>query len=481
MPFKIKLPSLFILILLSIFIQTGLVTAQQDSGKPGKETEEVIGDEIGSSVVNKEAVEKLSKMTPEEVQALDRKLADALVLYYDREFARALPIFQEISSKAETMDIMFWIGTSAMKTGEKELAVEKFKKMLSIDPKLNRVRLELATTYFSMGRYDEARKELEIVKAASPPKAVLDNMSKLMAAIDERTRKVSWSMRFAQGVMWDDNINSGPELDTYQVMGGTLTPNKMTAELEDEGSVTSLAGNLLFDIGDSKGLMWNNALSFYNKAYFDFSQFNFLSADISTGPWWVGRMDIIKVPVGYTEREYGSDRLSYMLHVDPEYEHHFNQYFSLKGLYSFSTENFYFTSRSGLDNNKRRYELTPTFYLDNRKHVFSLAAGYDDHDADDDRNTYDGPYCSLSYFTKFPTNTELFLQYQWAKKDFEDKPLLYNLYREDKRQGITAVLSQGFMKYFYASFAFTYTNNDSNAEIYDYERTSYTLSLGCRF
>ena len=102
-------------------------------------------------------------------------------------------------------------------------------------------------------------------------------------------------------------------------------------------------------------------------------------------------------------------------------------------------------------------------------------------DADDDRNTYDGPYVSLSYFTRFPTKTEIFLQYQWAKKDFEDKPLLYNLYREDKRDGMTAVVSQGFLKYFYASFAFTYTDNDSNADIFDYERTTYTLSLGCRF
>ncbi|MBU1398209.1 MAG: tetratricopeptide repeat protein [Proteobacteria bacterium] len=359
MPFKIKPSYLFIFVFLSIFIQTGLVTAQQNSGSSAQEKEEIIGDEIGSGAVDKEAAEKLSKMTPDEVKALDKKLADALTLYYDREFARALPIFQEIASKAETMDIMFWIGTSAMKTGEKELAVAKFKKMLSINPKLYRVRLELAATYFSMGRYEEAKKELEIVKAASPPKAVLDNMAKLTAAIDERSRKISWNLRLAQGVMWDDNINSGPELDTYQVLGGTLTPTKMTAELKDEASISSVAGNLLFDLGDSKGLMWNTALSFYNKAHFDYSQFNFLSVDVSTGPWWVGRRDIFKFPVGYTEREYGSDRLSYTLHADPEYEHHFCQYFSLKGLYSYSTENFYFTGRSGLDNDRYRFELTP--------------------------------------------------------------------------------------------------------------------------
>jgi tetratricopeptide (TPR) repeat protein len=473
MPYKIKLPSLLILIFLSFFVYAGFAGAQETGS-------------VGSGAVDKEAAEKLSRMTPDEVKALDKKLADALTLYYDREFARALPIFQEIASKAETMDIMFWIGTSAMKTGENELAVAKFKKMLSADPKLHRVRLELAATYFSMGRYDEAKKELEIVKAASPPKAVLDNMAKLTAAIDEKSRKISWNLRLAQGVMWDDNINSGPEMDTYNVVSifgpGILTPPWDAAELKDEASITSAAGNLLLDVGAPKGLMWNTALSFYNKAHFDYSQFNFLSADISTGPWWVGKRDIFKIPFGYTEREYGSDRLSYTLHTDPEYEHHFCQYFSLKGLYSYSVENFYFTGRSGLDNDRYRFELSPTFYFDNRKHVLSITAGYDDLDADEDKHSYDGPYISLSYFTRFPTNTELFLQYQWAKKDFEDKPSLYNnLYREDERNGMTAVVSQGFLKYFYASFAFTYTDNNSNADLFDYRRTTYTLSLGCRF
>lgn len=113
MPYKIKPSFLFIPIVLTIFI-FAIFAGAQDSGS------------VGSSAVDKEAVEKLGKMTPDEVKALDKKLADALTLYYDREFARALPIFQEIASKAETMDIMFWIGTSAMQTGEKELAVAKF-------------------------------------------------------------------------------------------------------------------------------------------------------------------------------------------------------------------------------------------------------------------------------------------------------------------------------------------------------------------
>jgi predicted Zn-dependent protease len=147
MPYKIKLPSLFVLITLSFFTFAELSVAQEQV-----------------TAVDKEAAKKLGPMTPEEVKALDKQLAEALTIHYNREFARALPIFKEVATKAETMDIMFWIGTSAMKSGENELAVEKFRKMLSVDPKLSRVSLEFAATYFSMGCYEEARRELEIVK-----------------------------------------------------------------------------------------------------------------------------------------------------------------------------------------------------------------------------------------------------------------------------------------------------------------------------
>lgn len=481
MHFKIKPASFFVFIILFIFMQTVLAAAQPDGTEDSLESVKTTESETGSDSVDKKVVKKLNKMNPEEIRALDKKLADALILYYDRDFAKALPIFMEIASKAETMDIMFWIGTSAMRTGESELAVKKFKQMLSVDPTLNRVRLELAAAYFNMGSFEKARKELEIVKSASPPKAVLDNISKMLTAIDQKTKKISWNLRVAEGFVWDDNINSGPDLDTYQVFGGFLTPGKLTAKLRDEAMVTTVAGNLLYDAGEAKGLVWNTSLSFYSKAHLDYSQFDFLSIDVSTGPWWVAQRDIFKVPVGYTEREYGSDRLSYSFHADPEYEHHFCQYFSIKGLLSYTTENFYYTSRSGLDNERYRFGLVPTFYLDNRRHVFSLTAGYDYMDADDDRFTYDGPYLGLSYFTRFPTKTELFVQYLWTKKDFDEKPLLYNVGRQDKRDGITAIVSQGFLKYFYASFAFAYTDNNSNADIYDYDRTTYTLSLGCRF
>jgi tetratricopeptide (TPR) repeat protein len=239
-------------------------------------------------------------MSPEEIKALDKKLAEALILYYDRKFARALPIFKEIAGKVETMDIMFWVGTSAMKVGETQLAIRNFKKMLAIDPKLHRVRLELAAAYFTLGHYDAARRELELVQAASPPPSVQKNVEKLLAVIEERGRKVFWNLRLSEGFLWDNNINAGPDHNELEVVGGTLTLDRTSAKLRDEARVTDVAGNVIYDVGERNGLMWNTTASFYKLAYLDYSQFNYKAMDVTTGPWWAGRSEILKIPLGNT-------------------------------------------------------------------------------------------------------------------------------------------------------------------------------------
>lgn len=432
--------------------------------------------EVDFKAANQEAVEKLRQMTAEEIEALDKKLAEALILYYDRAFARALPIFKEIAGQVETMDVMFWIGTSAMQAGETQLAIEKFKQMLEIDPKLYRVRLELAATYFRMGRYEEARLELETVQAASPPPEIRQNITKLLAAIEERTKKLFYNLRVSLGYMWDDNISSGPEDKTYT---NGYTPT--TVKLRDEALITNVAGNVLYDIGENRRLMWNTTFSLYNKAYSDYSEFNYMVVDFTTGPWRAGPRDILKVPFGIMESEYGSDRLSRAFHLDPNYEYHFSRRFSLKGLYSYTNENYHGDTRSYLDNENNLFELTPSFYFKNRKHIVSVSVGYEDHNAKDDQYSYADPYFACSYFVSLPTETELFFKYRYTRREYLDFPFNYTQYKIDKRQNFTAVVSQGFYKNFFASFAFGYIDNASNFELYDYDKTTYTFSVGWRF
>jgi hypothetical protein len=425
--------------------------------------------------------DKLSKMSKEQTEALEKRLGEALKLYKDRKFGQALPIFREISREVETLSIMWWLGTSAMKSGDNQLAIEKFQKMLSLNPKLQRVRLELALAYFESGKYAEAKKEFLTVKSENPPDSVRSNIDQFLTAIEENTKKVFWNVRLSEGIMWDDNVNGGPTNRDLAIAGGTLTLDNESVKNSDFASVTSLSGNVLYDIGKRNGLMWNTAVDLYYKSYFEDHKYNFGMFDLTSGPWWVSNQYIIKVPFGYTDRTYGSDRLSYSMHADPSFEYFFNQYFSLRASFSYNKENYYSENNFDFNNNTKVYQIAPSFYFFNRQHIITLNADYEISDADARRYSYTAPRYGISYFVRFPTQTEIFLKYQWVQKDYKGIPLLYEEERVDRRHGVTAVLSQEFMKYFVVSYAFTYTKNDSNAALYEFNQMTHTISIGCKF
>ena len=469
-----------ILLALVFFLPITTTFAQSP---PGRTDQNQAFNNSGYTQGNEEAIEILRRLSPEEISRLDRKLAKALVDYYDGKYASALPIFLDVAEKIETMDLRFWIGVCAMHVGKIDLAVEKFQHMLAADPELHRVRLELAATYFIAKRYDKALKELERVKTAvpPPPPPVMENIKKLLAAIDERTRRFFWNARLIQGILFDDNVSAGPGERELAVVGGRLTLDDASVKFADEASVTDLAGRIIYDVGERGGFMWNLESSLYNRAYFSASPFNFFLMDVNTGPWWTHRRGILKLPVGYSYLEYGSHRLAQIFNVFPSYEFRLAPNINLKGSYSFSNTNYYATSNSDLDNTRQRFELLPIFNLKNGNHIITATAAFESSDADAERFSYNGPIFGVSYATRLPFGTGVYLGYEWYRRDYDGKPLLFDVVREDEQNRIIVELNQPFLDHFLAAFSFEYIDNDSNAALYAYDRKTYLINVGARF
>jgi Surface lipoprotein assembly modifier/Tetratricopeptide repeat len=439
----------------------------------------------GYAVKNQEAVNKLRRMSRQEIDNLDVLIGQALTHYYDRAYATALPIFQEVAEKVETMDILFWIGNSAACSGKYELAREQYEKMLHIDPSLDRVRLELAAVYFALGQDEAAGKEMATVKAGNPPPEVLASIREIEDAMDKRSRKYVWNARLNVGWIWDDNITSGPDPGIYTLPGGsTFRPAQGSSKIRDSGFLATFSGNVLYDVGDRDNFLWNTGVNVYNKNYCDYSEYDYLAANFYTGPWWAGRNDIVKLPFNITDTYYGGDRLSYIMSVDPSYTHFFSPWFSLQATYTYKDERFHEDNLAGdLDNISHIVELAPTFYFLDRTHILTARAGYDDHAADNRVFGYTAPYAAVSYFVRLPIETELYLAYQWSRREYrEDQPFPYTgEERTDERNYYTASISQPFMKNFYVSYAFAYTDNRSDLDLYDWDKTTHTISVGYKF
>lgn len=443
---------------------------------------------------DRKALKKLQQMSPEEVAELDKKLAEALTLFYDREYARALPIFREISDTVETMDVSFWLGSCAAKAGETDLAIQKFQEMLAIDPDLHRVRLELAGVYYRLGRYAEARQELETVLEAEPPDPVRENIEKLLASIDAKTRRLYGNFRASFGVQRDRNVSCGPDHESIAIPGGrgTLTLAEDQQALRDWVVVLNMSGNALYDIGDRRGLMWNSTGMVYNTRNASNAQFDFLHWRVTTGPWWVTQRSVFKMPLGYAENLYEHDHLFDTWDIGPSYEYFITPWFSLKGTFVYARDTYEpnnpppLENKTGQDNLKRTYEMASNFYLNNRRDILTFAVSHDDVNAKEERFSYDAMNWSVAYFKPFEMfgwDMEFYGRYRYTLKQYETNALLWppGYDRKDKRHNLYLVLSRNIGEHYFASLSYNVIDNQSNTELYDFEKYIYGFNVGYKF
>lgn len=431
---------------------------------------------------NKKALEKLNNMSPEEVEALDKKLAEALLLFYDREYAKALPIFREISAQIETLDIMFWFAVSAYRSGDPDAAIKKFKEMLAIDPNLYRVRLELAAVYFGAGKYELARQELQMVLDANPPDTVRMNIEKLLAAIETKTKRLFTNLRLSTGIQYDSNVSTGPNRDQVGVPGaGTIILSPFQAELNDTAFVLDFEGNALYDLKEKGGLMWNTEGYFYQTHNFDYHQFDFTNIRVTTGPWYAGIKGILKMPVAYLHNTFGHDPFFDSVYFRPSYEHFISNNFSLKGIFTYASESYNQASMQGLDNINRIWSFNPNIFLNNRRDLLSLYFAFENKNAEAIRWSYNALDFGISFYSRFKRPWEFFVSYNYFDRDYKGPAPLWSYYRKDARHNFYTVLSRDIVKHLTASVYFNWIDNNSNTDLYDFKKEIFGFALGARF
>ncbi len=106
-------------------------------------------------------------------------------------------------------------------------AVTAFRTILSADPSLRRVRLELARTFFLQNKDKLAREQFERVLAGNPPPAVQANIEGFLATIHKRRR---WQGSLSGQLVWESNHNSGTDDPTVWFFGLPLNRNDATPE-----------------------------------------------------------------------------------------------------------------------------------------------------------------------------------------------------------------------------------------------------------
>jgi hypothetical protein len=91
-----------------------------------------------------------------------------------------------------------------------------FRRILDHDPKLLRVRLELARTLFMEKKDEQADYHFRLAAGEQPSAAILRNITRFREAI--RARR-SWRFNFDIGIAPDSNINSATDKESIDIYG----------------------------------------------------------------------------------------------------------------------------------------------------------------------------------------------------------------------------------------------------------------------
>lgn len=135
----------------------------------------------------------------------------------------------EIKETIDPKDIAFLRGLIAYGEARYADASAIFESLLSSDPTLTRVRLELGRTYFAMRRDDPATRELELAMAGGLPNPVIDNIEQLLFLMEERkTVRTRFSLSFVP----DSNINQATDGETVDLFG---LPFALNDEAREQG------------------------------------------------------------------------------------------------------------------------------------------------------------------------------------------------------------------------------------------------------
>ncbi|MFM9913925.1 MAG: surface lipoprotein assembly modifier [Methylophilaceae bacterium] len=128
---------------------------------------------------------------------------------------------------AGNQDFDYLLAVAALDSGHPEKAILIFDRVLSVNPQFAGARLDLARAYFELKSDAAAREQFELVQADNPPEPAKSTIAKYLAALDARaTNQTSNFKGYTEFVVgYDSNSNASTSDANIFVpaLGATLT------------------------------------------------------------------------------------------------------------------------------------------------------------------------------------------------------------------------------------------------------------------
>ena len=182
--------------------------------------------------------------------AEDELLARAQRLVEQQKGAEAYALLQpQAEARAGDPAFDYVFGVAALDAGKLVEAAFALERVLDVQPDNALARAELGRTYYEMGENDAARKEFERVKGQQIPPDFQLTLDRYLSAIDARFEKsrTRYQVYIETGVGYDSNVNSATDARNVVLPAlGSLTFNLDANAQEQDSAIWTINAGVTF-------------------------------------------------------------------------------------------------------------------------------------------------------------------------------------------------------------------------------------------
>lgn len=394
------------------------------------------------------------------------------------------------------IEATFQEGLGALQEERLKSAIRAFSKILDINPRLHRAKLELALAYYRSLRYEKAEKLAKEVldNPATPPEVrvtILAFLAQVKRDSQQYGQKTTFKPFISAGVMHDSNVNVGPNDSIIRVgdVDLSLTPGSLAKS--DNAYVINAGVDHLYqsgkrvELGERTGmLVWQTNATVYSRMYNKFDEFDLAVASLSTGPavlmlrhWRAS----LQVRSDYLTL--GGHALGWFNSLNPSITWQFeNGELNWDTIYTRRAYN-----RNVDDGREGDYIATGLNlgqYFNNRQAVATLGAKAIKFFADDDQFGYLGGQINAGVSTDTWHNGSAYARGRISVFQYDGRDTLFNKERDDVEYRTTLGLMHEYkdeddlLKNWIVSGYWERTFNDSNiGALYTYVRNQWMISM----
>lgn len=402
--------------------------------------------------------------------------------------------FSVIAETPTDIDKIFNDAMEARNSGEILTSVQTFESLLNQQPGLNRVRLELAVSYHMLRRYEDARDQLyKVLNDPGTPDSVRLTITAYLAQLgaDEAISKqrTSDSIFVSAGVFTDSNVNIAPsDIVTLQPGERDATGSALLLNYSHKSKSLDPLIN-----GDQPVMFeWNTSATAYSKVHTgEENDFNLHVLSLSTGPQlnsdenWSAALNFKIDKIYFDDNPYAD-----FLSINPLITLHFEDNLSLSIENITSVREFSSDSESGLEGVSKEYGTRIAKIFDDLNMGLEAGVRYYSNGAEDGHLNYDGLEVHLGAYIQAWENGKAFLNLSSRDYEYKNSENIVTgsgstIIRDETENkailGASHYFADGTLKDWTLNAQITYTDNDSNENIYDYDRSIVELNFSRNF